>query len=60
MVLTLNYTQVTDAGCASLASALDSSALPALELLGLHETPASDAAITAVHAALAKRRAGVC
>ena len=30
-MLDLNYTQITDAGCATLAAALDSGALPALE-----------------------------
>ena len=29
--LYLDYTQITDAGCAALAAALDSGALPALE-----------------------------
>jgi hypothetical protein len=45
-------TQITDAGCAAIAAALDSGALPALELLHLHGTPASAAAQAAVHAAL--------
>ena len=52
--LDLSYTQVTDAGCAALAAALDSGALPALELLTLNGTPASAAAKEAVHAALAR------
>jgi hypothetical protein len=39
--LELNNTQVTDAGCAALAAALDSGALPALERLALRGTPAS-------------------
>ena len=52
--LDLDYTQVTDAGCAALAAALDSGALPALELLTLNGTPASAAAKEAVHAALAR------
>jgi len=42
--LGLNNTQVTDAGCAALAAALDSGALPALEGLDLRGTPASAAA----------------
>jgi len=40
-VLYLSFTQVTDAGCAALAAALDSGALPALEVLALQHTPAS-------------------
>jgi hypothetical protein len=50
--LWLSNTQITDAGCAAIAAALDSGALPALELLHLHGTPASAAAQAAVHAAL--------
>jgi hypothetical protein len=42
--LYLTYTQITDAGCAALASALDGGALPALELLIIHGIPASEAA----------------
>ena len=49
--LYLRGTQVTDAGCATLAAALDSGALPALEDLGLYGTSVSAAATTAVHAA---------
>ena len=37
-------TQVTDAGCATLAAALDSGALPALDTLHLDDIPASGAA----------------
>ena len=55
--LDLDYTEVTDAGCAALAAALDSGALPALELLNLDDTPASTAAKEAVHVALARSRA---
>ena len=55
--LDLDYTQVTDAGCAVLAAALDSGALPTLEELTLVEVPASDAAIDAVSEALARSRA---
>ena len=42
--LNLSFTQVTDAGCATLTAALDSGALPALEELDLDDIPASDAA----------------
>ena len=56
--LYLDGTQITDAGCAALASALDSGALPALHGdLGLADTQASAAAIDAVREALAKSRA---
>eukprot|EP00964_Phaeocystis_antarctica_P111901 scaffold76159_cov51-Phaeocystis_antarctica.AAC.3 len=43
-VLFLQETQVTDAGCATLAAALDSGAMPALERVDLAATPASAAA----------------
>ena len=43
-VLDLGYTQVTDAGCAALAAALGSGALPALLTLELNDIPASAAA----------------
>jgi hypothetical protein len=51
--LGLGYTQIspTDAGCAALAAALDSGALPALEDLKLIGTLAIAAAKTAVRAA---------
>jgi hypothetical protein len=55
--LYLRYTQVTDAGCAALAAALDSGALPALDHLELAHIPASAAAIDAVWEALARSRA---
>ena len=55
--LYLSYTKITDAGCAALVAALDSGALPALEVLKLDEIPASAAAKDAVSAALAKSRA---
>ena len=42
--LHLRYTKITDAGCATLASALDGGALPALEFLDLRSTPVSAAA----------------
>jgi len=51
--LGLNATQINDAGCAALASALDSGALPALESLFLVDIPASDEARATV------RRAGL-
>jgi len=56
-VLFLDETQVSDAGCAALAAALDSGALPALEHPKLSDIPASAAAIDAVSEALARSRA---
>jgi len=56
-LLSLDYTQVTDAGCAALAAALDSGALPALVTLTLDDIPASAAAIDAVREALERSRA---
>ena len=53
----LDFTQITDAGCAALAAALDNGVLPALETLGLGDIPASAAAKDAVREALAKSRA---
>ena len=50
-----SYSKVSDAGCA----ALESGALPALEMLHLHGTPASAAASAAAHAAFAKSRAAM-
>ncbi len=55
-MLSLQYTEVSDIGCATLAAALDGGALPALEELKLDHTPASDAAKEAVAAALARSR----
>ena len=46
--LYLSRTQITDAGCAALAAALDSGALPALEVLYLYGIPASAAAKAAL------------
>ena len=46
--LDLRNTQLTDAGCAALAAALDSGALPALETIYLDGIPASAAAQAAV------------
>ena len=51
--LLLSRTQITDAGCATLAAALDSGALPALRELYLLGIPASAAAKAAVYAARA-------
>eukprot|EP00964_Phaeocystis_antarctica_P079374 scaffold49442_cov59-Phaeocystis_antarctica.AAC.3 len=48
--LDLGNTQITDAGCAALAAALDAGALPALEELHLYGIPASDAAKAALMA----------
>ena len=42
--LGLGSTQITDAGCAALAAALDGGVLPALKSLYLRDTPASNAA----------------
>jgi len=50
-VLDLDYTEVSDAGCAALAAALDSGALPALKTLRLNGIAASDAAKAAVYEA---------
>jgi len=55
-LLDLSRTQITDAGCATLAAELDSGALPALEELKLVGIPASVAATDAVRQALAKRK----
>ena len=56
--LYLDYTQVTDAGFATLAAALNSGALPALEKLALQGIPASAAAKAAVYAARANLQGG--
>jgi hypothetical protein len=48
--LDLDHTQITDAGCAIFAAALDGGALPALEKLHLADTLASDAAAAALMA----------
>ena len=42
--LYLGHTQITDAGCATLAAALDSGTLPALKYLNLNGIPVSAAA----------------
>ena len=48
-LLSINGTQITDDGCAHLASRLRSGALPALEILYLGKIPASVAAWAAVY-----------
>ena len=55
--LSLHSTQVSDAGCATLVAALDSGALPALEVLNLFNIPASAAARAAVCEALGRSKA---
>ena len=50
--LNLGSTQITDNGCAYLASRLKSGALPELKILYLDDTPVSDAAVEAVYEAL--------
>eukprot|EP00964_Phaeocystis_antarctica_P026347 scaffold14840_cov66-Phaeocystis_antarctica.AAC.6 len=57
--LNLHSTQITDAGCATLAAAFYSGALPALESINLHGSPASAAGQAAVHEALEKSRSTV-
>ena len=56
-MLDLKDTQVSDAGCAALAAALDRGALPALEALDLFGIPASDASKAAVKEALERSTA---
>ena len=43
-MLNLSFTQVSDAGCAALAAALDNGTLPELKILELDGIPASAAA----------------
>ena len=50
-VLSLDDTQVADAGCATLAAALDSGALPALWGIAMYDIPASATAKAAVQEA---------
>ena len=57
-LLYLSRTQITDVGCAALAAALDSGALPALEQLFLFRIPASAAAKATVYAARANLKHG--
>ena len=47
--LRLGINQITDAGCATLASTLRGGALPALKLLNLDDNPASQHAKDAVY-----------
>ena len=56
--LYLSHTQIGDAGCATLASALDSGVLPALKFLELNGAPASPAALAAVGEALGRQAKG--
>ena len=51
--LSLGDTQITDAGCAALAAAFSSGALPTLKKLDLRCIPASDEAKAAVYEARA-------
>ena len=55
-VLDLRSTQISDAGCAALASALDSGTLPALKTVNLSDIRASAAPKDAVSEALANSR----
>ena len=57
--LYLHRTQITEAGCATLAEALDSGALPALAHLFLQGIPAGAAATVAVTQALERSRAAM-
>ena len=59
VTLNLDGIQISDAGCATLVAALDSGALPALEVLHLEGIPASAAAQEAALAALARSIAAV-
>ena len=54
--LSFNKTQVTDAGCAALAAALESGAMPALEQVKLYRISASATAIDTVYRAFIARR----
>ena len=55
--LDLDRNQVTDAGCATLAAALSSGALPALDSLELDGTRASASAVSRLQAVVATRSA---
>ena len=60
-MLDLHDTQVSDSGCTTLAAALDSGTLPALEdICSFDRAPASTAATAAVAKALGKSRAAAC
>ena len=54
-VLDLQHTQITNSGCANLAAALDSGALPALKELELDGIDASFVAMEAVYVAMARK-----
>ena len=54
--MSLRSTKVSDAGCATLAAALDSGALPALIVLKLDDTPSNPAARAAVSEAMARSK----
>ena len=56
-ILNLSYTNISDAGCAALAAALESGALPAPKELVLEDIEASDAATATVEAAWNEARA---
>ena len=58
-LLYLDGAQITDAGCATLAAAIGSGALPALESIDFGGIPASAAAVTAANEAVAKSRGTV-
>ena len=53
--LDLQYNRITDAGCATLASALRGGALPALKTLYSHDNTASQQAQATVQAAISAR-----
>ena len=57
--LDLRFTQITDAGCAALAAAIDRGVLPALETFEIKGSPASAASKAVVTEALARSRATV-
>ena len=59
-VLDFSHTEITDAGCAALASALDSGVLPALDTVDVDDTPTSAAARAAVTEALVEALATSC
>ena len=52
-LLGLDHTQISDAGCGTLAAAIDSDALPAFQNISFYGIPASAAAKAAVKEALA-------
>ena len=58
-MLYLLETQITDAGCAALAAALDGGALPALNIIQLPGTPDPSEAWFAVHEIVLSRPASM-